>query len=251
MSSTNLKAFTDRDHIVEIFNLLRVRTPSVPEPLLPILTIIGPTGSGKRTLIEYLRVTQCCHPIDGHALQPYAYLDFKNPVAPRSILSILVAFRNQLQRCGNGLTFPRFDLGALLALISPSEVDSLLNDDSDVLHQKILCKINEGMSIVDAIGTMNKELGEVVPFIGLIIAGLKLALKIPQLQDLLLRLNRGRALKWYQTNSNDIGLQASTDMKEVLERLFALSRPENPERTEILVEDLLPRAFIEDVHKAS
>src|SRR5579859_6421132 len=70
----NLEAFTDRREALALFDLLRGRDPHQPWPLLPILTFLAPGGSGKSTLIEYLRVKHCSLP-DGRAVLPYARLD--------------------------------------------------------------------------------------------------------------------------------------------------------------------------------
>ena len=119
MQDNWLETFTNRREAIALFEYLRKNDPNKPWPLLPILTFVAPDGRGKSTLIEYLRASKCCSP-DGRAILPYAYLDFTQVDAPRDLLSILVALRNQLQAHGDGqgrnLTFPYFDLGAAIVL---------------------------------------------------------------------------------------------------------------------------------------
>jgi len=93
MSKDQLDLFTDRREALALFDLLRGRDPGQPWPLLPILAFIAPGGSGKSTLMEYLRVKKCSLP-DGRAALPYAHLDFTFPSAPKDLLSILIALRD-------------------------------------------------------------------------------------------------------------------------------------------------------------
>ncbi len=55
MPKNQLETFTDRHEAIALFDHLRGRDPEKPWPLLPILAFIAPGGSGKSTLIEYLR----------------------------------------------------------------------------------------------------------------------------------------------------------------------------------------------------
>src|SRR5713226_10328613 len=115
MPKNQLETFTDRREAIALFELLRKREQNQPFwPLLPILTFIAPGGSGKSTLIEYLISGRCFK--DGHAVLPYAHIDFTEAVTLRDLLPILIELRDQLQNHddgqGNHLIFPRFDLGA-------------------------------------------------------------------------------------------------------------------------------------------
>jgi hypothetical protein len=76
-----LATFTDRREALALFDHLRSRDPTKPWPLLPILAFIAPGGSGKSTLIEYLRTKKCS--VGGRAAIPYAGLDFTLTDAPR------------------------------------------------------------------------------------------------------------------------------------------------------------------------
>src|SRR5690242_14463561 len=95
MIYAQLDAFTDRQNAYALFEHLRGRDPNKPWPLLPILTFIAPGGGGKSMLLEYLRVKRCL--LYGRTIIPYAHLDFTRPDAPKDPLSILIAFRDQLQ----------------------------------------------------------------------------------------------------------------------------------------------------------
>ena len=60
MPKSRLETFTDRHEAIALFDQLRGPNPDITWPLLPILAFIAPGGSGKSTLIEYLRVNKCC-----------------------------------------------------------------------------------------------------------------------------------------------------------------------------------------------
>src|SRR5438128_9120681 len=131
MAGNRLASFTERHEAIALFEHLRGRDPDKPWPLLPILVFPAIGGSGKSTLIKYLRAEKCCLP-DGQAVIPYAHIDFTQPGAPKTLLAILVTLRNLLQQerdeLGRYLTFPRFDLGASIVLAAPTEGSpSLLN----------------------------------------------------------------------------------------------------------------------------
>ena len=81
MLKNQLETFTDRHEAIALFDHLRGRDPEKPWPLLPILAFIAPGGSGKSTLIEYLRLQKCCLS-EGRAALPYASLDFTLPHTP-------------------------------------------------------------------------------------------------------------------------------------------------------------------------
>jgi len=123
MRSDPFRTFTNRREAMALFQLLRGRDSNRPWSLLPILTFIAPGGGGKSTLINYLRIQQCCLP-NGRAVIPYAQVDFTQPDAPKTLLAILVTLRNLLQQHRDGqercLTFPRFDLGASIILAAPT-----------------------------------------------------------------------------------------------------------------------------------
>jgi len=74
MLNNALATFTDRREAIALFDLLRGRHPDQPWPLLPILVFVAPGGSGKSTLIEYLRLKHCSLS-EGIVALPYARLD--------------------------------------------------------------------------------------------------------------------------------------------------------------------------------
>ncbi|MGB8346437.1 MAG: hypothetical protein WCD86_16245, partial [Ktedonobacteraceae bacterium] len=240
----NLEAFTDRREALALFDLLRGRDPHQPWPLLPILTFLAPGGSGKSTLIEYLRVKHCSLP-DGRAVLPYARLDFTLPDAPRDLLSILVNLRDQLQSHADGqghhLTFPRFDLGALIALASPSQ-----DDPATLAPNQVRAKLTRGTQGFVALATLGSSLGLVVPSVTPLIAGLALAGQIPPLRDILLLLEDRTGWTWYRQHGTETGIPAGADIKAVIRRLHWMSRPGTPER-ETLLTQILPAAFVADL----
>lgn len=245
-----MEPFTDRREAITLFEYIRGRDPNQPWPLLPIVTFVGPSGSGKSTLIEYLRFKQCCLP-NGHAVLPHAYLDFTLVDAPKNLLSILVALRNQLQQLEDGqgkhLAFPRFDLGASIALATPTEGNLPL-----LGLEEIQRNLSTGLSFLGPVGEMGHALNNLIPIISPLLVGLKLTAQIPSLQTILQRLERGPGWKWYQTNKADVGLSANTNIRDVLLRLHALSMPGKPGKQgrELLVEQLLPAAFLADLRDA-
>lgn len=240
----NLGAFTDRREALALFDLLRGRDPHKPWPLLPILTFLAPGGSGKSTLIEYLRVKHCSLP-DGRAVLPYARLDFTLPDAPRDLLSILVNLRDQLQGHADGqgqhLTFPRFDLGALIALASPSQ-----DDPAALLPNQVRAKLSSGKQVFAALAALGSSLGLIVPYITPVIAGLTVASQIQPLRDIMLLLEGRVGWTWYRQHGTETGIPAGADIKAVIRRLHQMSRPGTPER-ETLLTQILPAAFVADL----
>src|SRR5947209_12322690 len=138
MPGDPLATFTDRREAIALFDELRSRHPDKPWPILPILVFAAQGGSGKSTLIEYLRVKRCILSEQLTAL-PYARLDFTLADAPKDVLSILIALRDQLQQHDDGygkhLTFPRFDLGALVAQSMPTPENLASFGPQEVRHK--------------------------------------------------------------------------------------------------------------------
>ena len=250
MLNDQLEIFTDRSTAIALFKYVRARDPEKPWPLLPILAFIAPPGSGKSTLMEYLRVKKCCLP-DGRAVVPYAHLDFTLADTPKDLLSILVTLRNQLQWHHDGqdkrLLFPRFDLGASIALAMR------IGDNLPLLNEEeIERELSNGLPFFGPLGEMGNALGNLIPIIPPLLVGLKWMGHIPAVQTLLLRLEMGPGWRWYQTHTTDVGLRASASIKEVLLRLYALSTPGQPgaQGREHLVEHVLPAAFLADLRDA-
>jgi hypothetical protein len=144
MSTERLEPFTARREALALFDLLRGRDHGQPWPLLPLLAFIAPGGSGKSRLINYLRATKC------RATLPYAHLDFTFPSAPKDLLTILVALRDQLQQQaddqGQHLRFPRFDLGALIV-----QTTSTTEDLSAFGPHEIRRKLAAGKQILESL----------------------------------------------------------------------------------------------------
>jgi tetratricopeptide (TPR) repeat protein len=249
MPNLHLRTFTDRSEAIALFRSFLGRDPSKPWPLLPILAFIAPGGSGKSTLIEYLRVTACCLPDPQEsAALPYAHLDFTLAGAPTDLLSILIALRNQLQWHHDGqgrhLTFPRFDLAAAIAAATPPDGTLPLLDQKE-LRQRLAA----GLPLIGPLGEMGNALAGYFPLIPPLLVGLQWMSKLPPLQTLLQRLEQGPGWRWYQTQSIEVGLLPQASITEVLLRLHELSIPGKPGR-EVLVERLLPAAFLADLRDA-
>src|SRR6266478_3719987 len=249
MSNLHLRTFTDRREAIELFRSFLGRDPSKPWPLLPIPAYIAPGGSGKSTLIEYLRVTACCLPgPQQSAALPYAHLDFTLTGAPTDLLSILIALRNQLQqhqdRQGRHLTFPRFDLGAAIAATTPPDGTLPLLNEKDLRQS-----ITAGLPLIGPLGEMGNALVTYFPLIPPLLVGLQWVSKLPPLQTLLQRMEQGLGWRWYQVQSIEVGLPPQASITEVLLRLHTLSVPGTPGR-EVLMERLLPAAFLADLRDA-
>ncbi len=247
MLNNQLELFTDRHKAIALFEHIRARDPEKPWPLLPMLAFIASPGSGKSALIEYLRVKKCCLP-DGRTVVPYAHLDFTLSDTPKDLLSILVTLRNQLQWHLDGqdkhLHFPRFDLGASIALATRT------GDNLPLLNQEeIESKLSSGLPFFGPLGEMGNALGNMIPIIPPLLVGLKWMSHISTVQTLLLRLEKGPGWQWYQTHTTDVGLRASANIKDVLLRLHALSMPGQPgtQGREHLVGQVLPAAFLADI----
>ena len=173
MPKSRLETFTDRREAIALFDQLRGPNPDITWPLLPILAFIAPGGSGKSTLIEYLRVNKCCLP-DKRAVLPYAHLDFTIASTPKDLLSILITLRDQLQQHEDGqskhLSFPRFDLGALIAQSALTTTDI-----SSFAPGEIRRKLSTGKQVFEALTTLGNTLGYTTPLIPPLLAGLNLA----------------------------------------------------------------------------
>jgi len=239
MLNTQLQTFTDRREAITLFNLLRGRDPAKPWPLLPILTILAPGGSGKSTLLEYLRIQECQQSI------PTAHLDFTLASTPKDLLPILVNLRDQLQQQDDGqgkyLTFPRFDLGALIAMVAPTPEDL-----ASLGPRQLRDKLTAGKQFFESLSSLSSTLGYAIPYVGALFAGLNIAGQIKPLQDILGYLENSSGWRWYRMHGTATRLGATAGMKEVLKRLHQLSILGTQER-ERLIEELLPAAFLDDL----
>ena len=258
MQNDPFRTFTNRREATTLFQLLRGRDSNRPWPLLPILTFIAPGGSGKSTLINYLRTQQCCLQ-DGRAVIPYAQIDFTQADAPKTLLAILVTLRNLLQQQRDGqekyLTFPRFDLGASIILAAPTDGNPpLLNPE------EVQSNLTAGLDLVGSLTDMGgavADIADIIPapldglakIIRALLAGLRLTAQIPAVHELMQRIESGPGWRWYQTNANDPGLRANAGIRNVLLRLQFLSTPGNPGR-DYLIKDVLPAALLADLRVA-
>ncbi len=247
MSNDSLATFTDRREAIALFDHLRGRDPDKPWPLLPILVFVAQGGSGKSTLIEYLRVKRCTLSEQRAAL-PYARLDFTLPDTPRDLLSILIATRDQLQQYEDGygkhLTFPRFDLGALVVQSMPTPDNLASFGPQEVRH-----KLEAGLQLIESLANLGSELGLTVPFMLPVLAGIRLARQSRPVQKALRSFEDKAGWKWYRINGAKLGLGASVGIEDVLRRLAAMSMPGKPERA-LLIEEVLPAALMTDIVEA-
>ncbi len=239
MTTDQLETFIDRREAIALFNHLRGRDPSKPWPLLPILAFIAPGGSGKSTLIEYLRTKEL------QGAVPSAQLDFTLASTPKDLLLILVNIRDQLQQQDDGqgkhLLFPRFDLGAAIALAA-----STLEDVALLAPNQVRSQLAAGKQVFESLSALGSTLGYTVPYIAPLLAGLKLAGQIKPLHDVLGYLENNSGWKWYRMHGTTTGLRANASMKDVLLRLHLLSIPGATERQR-LIEEVLPAAFLADL----
>lgn len=243
MNNDQISVFTNRREAIALFNLLRGRAPRRPWPLLPILILSGPAGSGKSALIEHLRAQKCCS--DGVSALPYASLDFSQPHTPKDILHILVSLRNQLQGHTDGstrnLVFPRFDLGAAIALAAPTaETLPPIN-----LHELDIC-LGESVPCFTALHRLKTPLESVVPSIPYLLEAITWPSELKPLQIILQRLDKEPGWRWYRDCTDDSGLRSARTLQEVLLRLQVLSALEGAER-EYLIEEILSAALIADL----
>ncbi len=242
MLNDQLGVFTNRREAIALFNMLRGRDPRRPWPLLPIFTLIAPAGGGKSAMIDYLRAQKCCS--EGSPALPYAYLDFSQPHTPKSILHILVSLRNQLQGHTDGstrnLVFPRFDLGAAIALAAPA-IESLPPTN---LHELEIC-LSESVPFFNALHRLKTPLESVVPFVPYLLEGVTWP-DLRAIQAILQRFEKEPGWRWYRDCTSDAGLRSARTLEEVLLRLQVLSALEGPER-EYLIEEILSAALVADL----
>jgi hypothetical protein len=243
MDNDQLRIFTNRREAIALFNILRGRDPRRPWPLLPIFVLTAPGGGGKSALMDYLRVQKCCS--DGCSALPYAYLDFTQPHTPKSILHILVALRNQLQGhtdgSGRNLIFPRFDLGAAIALAAHA-TETLPPTN---LRELEIC-LGESVPFFTALHRLKTPLESVVPFIPYLLEAVIWPAELKPLQTILLRLDKEPGWRWYRDCTHDIGLRSARTLQDVLLRLQVLSALEGLER-EYLIEEILSAALVADL----
>jgi hypothetical protein len=180
------KTFTNRREATALFQFLRGRDPN--QPWLPILALISPAGGGKSTLINHLVVTKCCLP-DGRPILPYAYIDFTLARTPKKLFPILVALRNQLKQLqddlGKHLTFPRFDLGAAIALAAPMDgnLPVLTQDEAQrslIAGTGLLQSLGEWGNVIDVAAPFIPPLEAVAKFIPAFLTCMRLAMRIPK-----------------------------------------------------------------------
>src|ERR1051326_928967 len=204
MLNDQVSVFTNRREGIALFNRLRGRDPRRPWPVLPTLVLMSPTGGGKSALIDWLRAHKCCS--DGASALPYAYLDFSQPHTPKSILHILVSLRNQLQAHTDGstrnLVFPRFDLGAAIALAAPA-IETLPPTN---LRELEIC-LGESVPLFNALHRLKTPLESVVPAVPYLLEALLWPNAEPKpLQAILQRLEKEPGWRWYRDDTNDNGL---------------------------------------------
>ncbi|HEY7348596.1 MAG TPA: hypothetical protein VH599_09810 [Ktedonobacterales bacterium] len=243
MYNDQLSVLTNRREAIALFNMLRGRDPRRPWPILPLFVLMAPGGGGKSALMDYLRDHRCCS--DGCSALPYASLDFTQPHTPKSILHILVALRNQLQGhtdgSGRNLVFPRFDLGAAIALAAPA-IETLPPTN---LHELEIC-LSESVPFFTALHRLKTPLESVVPSIPYLLEGIIWPAELKPLQTILQRLDKEPGWRWYRDCANDSGLHSARSLHDVLLRLQVLSALEGQER-EYLIEEILAAALIADL----
>jgi hypothetical protein len=187
--------FTDRREALALFDLVRGRDGSGQWPLLPLLSFIGPEGSGKSTLIERLRATICLFE-GGRSALPHVSIDFTVSNAPKDFLDILIFLRNALrsQPDGDGkhLVFPRFDLGAAIAAAFATN-EALVSPSRSELQRHL----TQAHTVFTSIGEMGNALGNLIAIIPPLINGIKIASTIPPLSTLVKREERQIPCSWW------------------------------------------------------
>ncbi len=250
MLHDRIEIFVDRLEARMLFRQFCGRDPQKPWPLLPILTFLAPAGGGKSELMNYLCRKECCLP-NGSAALPYAYFDFADVDTSKDLLSLLVSLRNQLQsqRDGQGrnLHFPRFDLGASIALAVSADGKLPLMSKPDVQQ-----KLAEGVPLLGPLGEMGNALSNVVPIIAPLLVGLRWAGQIKPMKMLIQRIESGPGWRWYREQGLLVDLPADASVSAVILRLQILSMPGRSRKhgRDHLIERVLPAAFFADLREA-
>jgi tetratricopeptide (TPR) repeat protein len=257
MLYNRLNIFTDRAEAITLFEEIRSRDSHQDWPLLPILAFTSLGGGGKSTLLEYLRIKKCS--VDGKPAIPYVYLDFNLATAPTNFLLILITMRDQLQRLVDGqgkhLRFPRFDLGALIALAALNR-----QDFSSIRPAAIRSKLTTGIHFMDSLPSVGSSLGGAIghsipylSYVALILETLKSLGQIKSLKNVLSNfldnLEDKAAWQWYRQHGSQTGIGVNDHAREALLRLEALNMSGKPEQ-DLFIRELLPAAFIADLFEA-
>ncbi|HZR39723.1 MAG TPA: ABC transporter substrate-binding protein [Ktedonobacteraceae bacterium] len=238
MIKDQLDLFRDRQEAIALFQQLSDRQAGQPWALLPILTLVGPSGYGKSLFLQHLYF-HYCNPTS----LPHASLDFGRPGAPHDMLNILGALRNSLQRQrdehGRTLTFPRFDI--IYARLKRSEGQ----EEEEIDEIEAL--------LDDLIGLA----GNIHFVLGFMLFVLKLIMRLPPLRSLLRWLvdeayqqaGKRPQWRWYQDQVRkfrELNLPKDASVGSILRRLNEMCTLGEPER-EFLIEQILPKAFLADL----
>lgn len=236
-----LNLFAGRQEAIALFEKLCERQGGESWSLLPILSLVGPSGYGKSLFIQNLYFYYCNTPS-----LPHISLDFGERDAPHDLLNILGTLRNRLcrQRDANGhpFAFPRFDI--LYARLKRSE-----GQEGE--------RVDEMQELFDEFSDVIGLVGNVHFLLGLLLLVLKFVVRLPPLYAVVRwvvawayqRAGSQAQWRWYQDQVRkfrELNLPANASMSKIRERLNEMCTIGGPER-EFLIEQILPKAFLADL----
>lgn len=229
--------FVNRCDAVELFHYVREYGRRISSSLFPILTFVGPPGSGKSALLQHLSSRETFLK-EKKAIQSYAYLDFSQTGAPCNIPDILVALRDQLwqsrARDLHHFVFPRFDLAWLL-LSSAARTRNLHALD------EVPAEIHEFLARFGKYGEINGKLADIAQARSSSNDILQALMHEKTYQDFVAHLATSSSWHWYRTC---FMLEENASIQTVLHYFydFLLDKDES-------IEQILAAAFLADLRE--
>jgi ABC-type branched-subunit amino acid transport system substrate-binding protein len=245
MVQKHFECFTGRKDAIELFDMVWKWNADGGErwPLAPILSFIAPVGSGKSTLIEYLRET---HRAD--QTLPNVRIDFSTPNTPKDLLFIMIEMRNRFvkykDKDDRQFVFPRFDFAAAIALAALEESNAHRLSEGD-LQQSLVSR----SAVLDEWSESIGGIGNLVPVVPLILASVRATVQVEPLNRFLRWLREGPVWEWYREQAEALRLPKNSSIERIIRRLDEMSAPGESDRSR-LIESILPEAMLADLRDA-
>ena len=245
MVEQQFECFIGRNDAIELFDMLWRRNANDGErwPLVPILSFIAPVGSGKSTLIEYLR-----EKYRAEQELPNVRIDFSTPNTPKDLLFIMIEMRNRFVKYKDEderqFVFPRFDFAAAIVLAALEESNAHRLSERD-LRQSLVNR----SAVLDEWSESIGGIGNLVPVVPLILASIRATVQVEPLNRFLHWLREGPVWEWYREQVEALRLPKNSTIERIIRRLDEMSAPGESDRRR-LIEYILPEAMLADLRDA-